>query len=149
MTQLQNTFENIITDGIRVVEQTTNERRCTVSFFEGGILQFKRFAILQFLMGAPLVIDPTQEDSSVRTQSYRLYYRLSSSLLGLTPEQDYVNIFFTRDEVTMIKVWLETRMGHCEVERDTRSPKFNADTYIGQKLMLLELKQILMGEILS
>ena len=61
----------------------------------------------------------------------------------------------TRGEVKTMRSWLETRMSHCEMERENRTttknghPKFNPDTYIGQKLLLLDLRELLLGDIVD
>lgn len=76
------------------------------------------------------------------------------------------SIELTRDEVKDLKLFLESRMANCEKERDervkrttyksvpgvtaeelsTEVDKFNADTYISQKMLLIELREWLLGE---
>ena len=40
-------------------------------------------------------------------------------------------------------------MKHCEEERDARDDKFNPDSYISMKLLLLDIKSWLMGSIIG
>lgn len=57
-----------------------------------------------------------------------------------------VGIEVTRDDVKQMVELLNIRMMHCEKERDNGSERFNPDTYIGQKLLLIELREWLLLE---
>lgn len=62
---------------------------------------------------------------------------------------------FTRSDVITLKAFLEARMEHCEKERDERTLNnegmevFNPDTYIAMKLLLLDIREWLIGEIIE
>lgn len=55
----------------------------------------------------------------------------------------------TRNEMNMLRQWLEARIAHCEAERDQRSERFNPDTYIMMKMLLLDIREWLLGEVVS
>ena len=101
-----------------------------------------QFACVQFIEGADLWYN----DHSVNTATEpKLLIKLSRHL----GENDMMTIItLTAGEIALLRNWLITRMFHCEKEREERSEKFNADTYIGQKHLLLDLRELLMGEII-
>ena len=70
---------------------------------------------------------------------------MSTHLLPIGKPSE-VALAVDRQDLFILRKWLEVRMLHCEMERDTRSDKFNPDTYIGQKLLLLDLRELLLGE---
>lgn len=112
------------------------------------------FAITQFLEGAELVVADTTI-TMMKSKSVQLILRLAKSIPMILHEE-VVNINVDRKDLQNLRTWLELRMAHCEKEREERivipgttQQKFNPDTYIGQKLLLLDLRELLMGEIIE
>lgn len=97
-----------------------------------GTFSVNHFAIAQFLASAATVSAET---------SGKLMAKLG--LLLFQDEKD-MEITLTRAEVIELRDVLQVRMAHCEHERDARSDKFNPDTYIGQKFLLLDIREWLM-----
>ena len=51
-------------------------------------------------------------------------------------------------ELSVLRHYLTLRMKHCEKERDERSDKFNIDSYISMKFLLLDIRELLLGQVL-
>ena len=141
-------FINIPSSSLKVINSIRKEDRKTVSFFYEGTVSLTSFAIMQLLHGAKISIEQfINEIEKVHGVEFMLYYKLSKYLLE-APQESY-EIELSRTELLCLKKWLEFRMIHCEKERDVRNPKFNPDTYIGQKLLLIDLRELLLGEIME
>jgi hypothetical protein len=61
-------------------------------------------------------------------------------------EEEQLKFEVTREDMEVMVKLLKIRMTHCEKQRDNRDLNFNPDTYIGQKLLLIDLKEWLMIE---
>ena len=141
-------FINIPSSSLKVINSIRKEDRKTVSFFYEGTVSLTTFAIMQLLHGAKISIEQFRyEIEKVHGVEFILYYKLAKYLLEI-PQESY-EIELSRTELLCLKKWLEFRMIHCEMERDERNPKFNPDTYIGQKLLLIDLRELLLGEIME
>jgi hypothetical protein len=147
-------FKNIATQSLSVsnIERTT----CVVhlSRFENGLVSFSTFALAQFLLGCQLAKDYRDAYNHKQSVSSNVFVLLTliSTLIMETAAQGKdrsEEIFMTREEMVLLKSWLEARMEHCEKQRDDRVETFNADTYIGQKLLLLDIKELLLGEVVE
>ncbi len=126
----------------------TEEQRVTISQKTYAIIKLSGFSLVQFLEGSlqefekrfiKLASHPETETS--------LYFKLlfysrtaTDSVLKIT------EIGLTRVEMKILKRWLEVRMSHCEQERKDLNPKFDPDTYIGMKILLIEIREWLLGE---
>ena len=145
---------NIPTNFLVVVDKKTDSKYCHVRQFITGTIQLNGFAIMQFLEGAELVVaDATI--ITMKSKSVQLILRLAKSI-PMVLHEEFVDINVDRKDLQNLRKWLELRMTHCEKERDERivipgttQQKFNPDTYIGQKLLLLDLRELLMGEIIE
>ena len=145
---------NIPTNSFVVFDKTIDSKYCHVRQVKEATIQLTGFAIAQFLEGAELVIADTTI-TMMKIDNVKLILRLSKSIPMLQAEQ-MVKIDVTRDDLQTLRKWLELRMAHCERERNERivypgttQQKFNPDTYIGQKLLLLDLRELLLGEIIE
>lgn len=66
---------------------------------------------------------------------------------------------FNRAEVEMMRSYVEARLTHCEAEREEDATReietsnnksgFNPDTYISMKLLLLDIREWLIGEVIE
>jgi hypothetical protein len=95
---------------------------------------------------------------SIARDVFKIYVKLNSAFRKLQVNHASINMEFElrRSELFILIKWLKLRMTHCEMERDqrvchsdTELPKFDPDTYIGQKLLLLELLDLAMGTIVG
>lgn len=145
--QLQVT-QNIPATGYSVSNQSGLHDRLMVSIFTQGDFTFSAFAIKQLIQGYEQhmedVFGYTQSTAIIKTQ-VKLATKLA--IYGLSDQATTIPL--KREEVGVLRLWLETRMKHCEEQRDIRDDTFNADTYIAQKFLLLDLREFLAGEIIS
>jgi hypothetical protein len=134
-------YQNIPSGSLVVLESERKPMRATVSLLYTAVLRLSIFAYIQLFEGASIhllqqkVVDKTQ-----------LRFLLD---LMRAASSDSVQVTVSYAELITLRDWLQMRMAHCELERDERSDKFNPDTYIGQKLLLLDIRELLLGEILS
>jgi len=134
-------FTNISDYTLECVKAETVNAHVVVKQKTHGEFLIDKMASYQFLQGFRI---KTIVQSTVQEM------KLIQMLLGLQTEQfRETPLSLTREDVLILKNWLETRMSHCEKERDQRSQYFNADTYIIMKLMLLDLREWLIGEIVD
>jgi len=146
---------NIPTNSLTLVDKFTKVSICKVRQFHNGIIALTGFAIIQFLEGADIMAHD-ELYTAINSKDVQLMLLLAKSLPMLQVEP-VVNIEVTYRDLKTLRSWLELRMDHCEKERDQRTPapwnknkqKFNPDTYIGQKLLLLDLRELILGEVIS
>ena len=141
-----NEFKNIPSTGIQIVEIEREGKMMKVDFLKRATVSFSVFSLIQLLCGAILHLEEYPREKSQFDQ-LDLYFRLSKFIFGQPNHDATFNVELTYKEIVTLKKWLEVRMQHCEFERDQRSDKFNPDTYIAQKYLLLDLKILLTGEI--
>jgi len=133
-------FTNITMPVFTPSNFSASSKRVTVLFNEAADFNISKFTMVQFILGT---VDFTNLPS---TQKSFDILALFTNLVMTDPTEEH-KVYLKRDEVKMLEVWLKRRMAHCEMERDNKSPKFNPDTYISMKILLLEIKEFLMGEI--
>lgn len=149
---MKDKFANIHTPVFKVYQDsvTTEQNRCTVKQNKEATMSICAFTLIQFILGAGHMVKDHKLDEVVETTSmYHLLAKLSAMLIEVRSDPEPRVIKLDRFEVKIIKYWLEARMQHCERERDERSPKFNPDTYISQKLLLIDIREWLLGEIIE
>jgi hypothetical protein len=136
-------LQNIEENSFKVMDSKTKTYHAIVNQAVSGVFMLTTFACIQFLYGVQSsFFRPFQSnDLLLKTLSKITIYMIESQ--GI--EDNSSQIELTRDEVKVLKEFLEARMRHCEHERDTRSERFNPDTYISQKLLLLDLREWLMA----
>ena len=150
---MKTSFENIPVDSLKIVsaQNITEDRR--IKIFSKGVISFSGFALCQFLEGADLY---AEKYTKIPPKVLSLVVKISRHLVLLQSVSN-PEIELTRFELLFLQEFLELRMKHCEKERDNRTAwphnpealKFNADTYIGQKFLLLDIRELLIGEILE
>jgi hypothetical protein len=145
-------FINIPQGGITVVSSETKTNYKMVKQHMSFVLAFSSFALLQFIAGAQLLFMGMKVTDFAPMAQVQLFVKLTAIIQrGFeSKSMDLLDdLFVTREEMHILKGFLEIRMSHCEKERDDRDPAFNADTYIGQKLLLLDIRELLLGEIIE
>lgn len=143
---------NIHRNSLIVENSLTDIIACQVRQIRKATISLSEFAIVQFLEGAEIEATTTSE-KVMAMNDVQLILRLSkaTSILRAEPQ---VKIDVTFVDLKTLRRWVEVRMFHCETERynHTKTPegveKFNPDTYIGQKLLLLDLREVMIGEII-
>lgn len=145
---------NVPTDSLLVSHKETVKMRAIVKMFQSGTIFLNGFAISQFLEGFSLLV-PSYSKVSILAEHTSLSLKITKGIAAAI-QLGKAEYEVSYSEVKILKEWLEARMRHCEKERDERvtwphdrdALKFNPDTYIGQKLLLLDLKELLLGEII-
>lgn len=159
---MENQYQNIPASGFSVLNQSTERAILRVEAFKEGTITLSPFAVGQILEGAEYM--PELADSETRNIArsvFHIYVKLNSAFrrMQFNAVPSKMEFEITRRELLVLIQWLRYRMTHCELERDVRTTfvghdgqeheKFNADTYIGQKLLLLELVELAMGTIVD
>lgn len=131
-------FENIPATGFSATDNETETKSILMQRNANGAFTFSDEAIYAFMRGAEQI---ALNQDRVPAQDMRLIIGLSLH----KPEPGRV-IRLSREQVLTLRKFLETRITHCEKERDERSDKFSPDTYIMMKHLLLDLREWLLGE---
>lgn len=145
--QLQVT-QNIPATGYSYSNEHGLHERKMVSILTEANFTFSAFAVKQLIQGfdqhLEKAFDRDYSHAVVKTQA-----DLATKLAIYGLSDNATTISLKRAEISVLRIWLETRMKHCEEQRDIRDNAFNADTYIAQKFLLLDLREFLAGEIIS
>lgn len=157
---MEKQYQNIPDSGFSIIDQSNDKMIVRVEAFKEGVITLSPFSIFQILEGAEYLPE-LQEGKSIPASLFKVYVKLNSAFrkVQLGEFGTRIEFFLTRYEILLLIRLLKARMKHCEWERDKRITvpgpngeefdKFNPDTYIGQKLLLLELTELLMGTILD
>lgn len=133
-------FKNINTENFKSNADYEHYERGIVlaSRISKGKIKLTQFALIQLIHGAEII----------EKASHKLVAKIGIAAMNLATMQEHtsVELDFDREDVYELRNLLEARMLHCEKERDERNPKFNADTYIAQKFLLLDIREWLMIE---
>lgn len=142
---------NVPANSLVTVSAEKNEKNVNVLLFQEGIIKLSGFAIMQFLEGAELLYNDSP--NMVTHREIKLVLKLSKKMIA--HHELFMEVQVSYEDLKILRSWLEVRMAHCERERDERTlipgidaPKFNPDTYIGQKLLLMDLRELMLGEII-
>jgi hypothetical protein len=141
-------LNNIPTEGFVSIDNQTTTTTAVVRQNVKGYFKLSLFAIAQFINGANLYAF-VRNDSKVSGKEMHLLSRLALLALNAGNDGFETSLGLDREEVTILKNLLTIRMQHCEKERDERSENFNPDTYIGQKLLLLDIREWLMCDVIE
>jgi hypothetical protein len=146
-------YINIPATGFTSTNVQTKSEYIRVANKVSATLILSHFSIMQLIQGARLYSSTKEQ---VPGKEVSMMCKLFDAMLQ---GGESISIDTTRSEVKTMKMFLETRMSHCEAERDNRTTKtlpngksievFNTDTYIGQKILLIELREWLLGEEVS
>ena len=147
-------FANVPSTGFGIANAEVSSAVVRVIQFEKGTVSFSRFSLMQLIAGV-LLDRSFEEKDSVAYPVFKLIMELQRQfysppafeLIGTAAVDVNPMLEINRKDLLCLKNWLELRMHHCEKERDERSDRFNADTYIGQKLLLIDIREALLGTI--
>ena len=129
-------------------KQSVNTIR--VKQFSNGSFEFTKFALVQFVEGVQFIPEILNKKSFIDRTIFELYVKCNKALTdSLLTSTNIVALDLTLNELITLKQWLEARMSHCEKEREEGNPAFNIETYIGMKLLLIDIREIMIGEVIS
>lgn len=135
-----------VQNGITVNSVQNKAQKALIGTVTNANLKLNNFHILMFLYGARIYVENLQQTLFVDKEVLSLYMTLNEKLIEGNEEIDYT---FSINQLRFLEQFLIARLDHCEKERDERSPRFNPDTYISMKLMLLDIKKLMLGEIIE
>jgi hypothetical protein len=136
---MQTTFKNISEHNLLAVETQTKTFHAIVEHATSGIFTVTLFTCRQILLSLE-----DWADKFIPKDAGQLAVRLFRAIENMNGEPS-IQISLERSQVETLKKMLEARMLHCEKERDNRQEDFNPDTYISQKLLLLDIREWLMA----
>lgn len=147
---------NVPSDSLIVLHSEKITRKANVKMFQSGTISLNGFAITQLLEGFSLLVQSYSSISTLKEHT-NLSLKIAKGIATAVQLGGNAEYLVSYSEVRILKEWLEARMRHCEQERDKRvtwphdrdALKFNPDTYIGQKLLLLDLRELLLGEVIA
>lgn len=138
-------YNNIPASKFNSLQPEFTTEMLMVSFRTRDRIVLSAFAIFQILAGLKH-LEKNHEWSSDPFDVLKLAGLLYSSAMAPRRQGEECELEVTRADVKTMIEMLNLRMAHCERERDNESPNFNADTYIGQKLLLIELREWMLLE---
>ena len=145
-------FKNIPNIGFEASNSVRSVDTAIVQYKTSGTIALTLFAVMQLIAGGELIRKfPMLIKEVGALEIIAVLSKLFNAALAprAVSESETILIDVLRGDVEAMVKLLEIRMKHCEEQRDNSEPSFNADTYIGQKMLLLELKGWLSAEILS
>jgi hypothetical protein len=107
-----------------------------VRVFTKGIIRISGFAMTVLMEGYDLLITDVKTTESKDSRLLMRMYRWFQYAPNMFTEFEV-----TGEELLVLISWLNKRISHCEAERG--SQKFNAETMVDMKLLLLELRELL------
>lgn len=141
-------YKNIPSTGFISSDVVTKTQTALTTFNQSAYLSFSLFSIIQMLFGAKTTVENTAGDT-IPKRIVAIYMKLNECFMIANAEHSAeITIQLQREEVELLLQFILSRMQHCEKERDEQSSKFNPDTYIGMKILILELKEWLMGSVI-
>jgi hypothetical protein len=155
--------KNIPDTGFSSTQETVEENRVTVKQKTNAVFTFSLFSLLQFREGLDIFLydlKSTPGNAGAILEIYTVLMRKFKDLSSAVEEHREsgltCSITLDRSKVRLLKNFLEHRMSHCEKQREERAldrksgrELFNPDTYIGQKILLIELREWLLGEVIE
>lgn len=140
-------YNNIPSTGYQSLQAETSTTTMLVQMRISGTITLSVFSILQIIAGGQsvsVISEPFVRDY-FKKHAFEVLAVLSKLYtIAIGPrradEGDVCQVDVLRGDVEVMMFLLKLRMEHCEREKDAGNPKFNAETYIGQKILLLELQ---------
>ncbi len=150
----------------------TTTERVLLKLNQFANITLSPFAIRQIMSGAHLLLQQRGVKAALKYDETHLLSRLAIHIAYYAEDNESdrkVNVAdlltrttfgITRNEMFIMREWLETRMTHCEEELENRvmigevvekgnvtkgALKFNKETYVTMKLLLLDIREWLLG----
>lgn len=137
-----NKFENIQGTGFESVKPTFDVQKVYVKQKQSDYLKLSMNSVVYLIDGVKhLTAKQDKIDSEIVYVMSKLY---TFGLLKNTNSETTLEV--TRQDVRLMKQFLEEVMSVEEKLRDNRSEEFDADHYITMKFLLIELREWLLGE---
>lgn len=149
-------YNNIPKSGYNSLQPESDVKTAVVSLRVRDIIVLSSFSIIQLIFGLTHV-------QKLDTAAFREYFHKNAIAIlrvagllyhaHIAPqfkgEEDIIKLTVTREDVEVMVQLLHIRMAHCEKQRDEKDLNFNPDTYIGQKLLLIDLREWLLVEVIT
>lgn len=153
-------YKNIPESRVIASDIRRDKTRATVELLRCANLVIPSFSIIQFIEGANIWAKDVKVVSFQR-EAIQLLALLAKSLPLVAKDATAITITVSLNDLGILRKWLELRMKHCELERDNRilctdkdhkeipgQYKFNPDSYIAMKLLLLDIRELMLGDII-
>ena len=140
-------MKNIPSTNFKANDTVSKATKAIIQQNVSSILDLSRFSITQLIYGAKNEI--LQNEGSVERNAVLLYMILNEKFFESAMDTDILILEVERNQVIIMRKWIEARLAHCEKERDDRNPRFNPDTYIHLKMLLLDIREWLSGDVLE
>lgn len=138
--------------GFKSLNPASKTEMVMVSMHENDNITLSHFSVIQLLAGLAMVTDDMLAKSVLLFVKPVELLRVAGKLyaVAISPRSannDLLELEVKRDEVKIMYELIKLRMAHCEKQRDEENSnpeldkRFNPDTYIGQKLLLLDLRE--------
>lgn len=141
-----NTYQNIPTNSFQSTEVKTETRHAILTQKVSDILLLTLFAINTFIKGATKF----QAKSLIKVEYLTIFAKMVVAKDEAEKENSTSLVDVNYDEVTILSEYLELEINYQEHLKDINSDDFcGTEDYMGMKILLLEIKTWLMGEIIS
>lgn len=138
-------FNRIPENSISVMGTETTNYHAIVSQPVSGVFKLTQFAYWQIIAGAKNFAHFSDElKGHGLSNVLHVISSLSMAIMSSGSDMAAHEVQLLRGEVEIMKGLLDARMRHCEHQRDDNNESFNPDTYISQKLLLLDIREWLM-----
>lgn len=155
---MEKQFQNFEENAFLSVDTKTKSYAAIINRAVSGVFKLSLFACYQFIRGIKsddldhnklMALLPATKYGTVSLTIPRLIADLSIYVADLQTMDEAARknhmISLQRDQVEILRILLEARMTHCEHERDSKDEevkrRFNVETYISQKLLLLDIRE--------
>lgn len=136
-----NKYQNIPDTGFTTSDNVSKQEYASVVMNQSGFFTLSLFSIVQIIFGVKVIANG-KFTARIAAGLVAKLFEYSLQLNG----DDKTKVELTREEVRTCVQLLDARMNHCQQERDEKKDSFNPDTYIAQKLLLIEMKEWLLCE---
>ena len=153
---MKNSFVNIITPVFKDTntKKDVSVEQHSVALNMSGVFELDAFALGQFIKGSRLWLDDQwslKDAKTVDIHTVMLMSTLHDRLITMQLDENVTKteLKMDRADILLLKEFLELRMKHCEIERDNRVEAFNPDSYISMKILLIDIREWLLGDIVD
>lgn len=141
---------------MEVLNSKRIDRRANISLVESSNINLSLFDLEQIIMGADLYFSECfkKKGRVLLDINYKVYTRLTVNfhLINTLPLDDQahgIDFEFNRISIEIILNWLSVRIDHCTAEKEAKLEKFNPLTYVQQRELRLEIKELLQVAIIE
>jgi hypothetical protein len=115
------------------VHEETEVKECT--YLLSAELKFEGFALVQFFEGMKLI--------PYSSPHHEMLKKLMDAFIKINYEEFIQEYYYS--EIKQLIEFLNIRLEHCVKERGSK--KFNQETYLNMKLLLIDLRELIVPKI--